>query len=40
MYPSLWGLSGIAYAELIHQLLQLAIARKAEQRALKTAKEF
>lgn len=40
MYPSLWGLSGIAYGELIHQLLQLAIARKAAQRALKTAKEF
>jgi D-alanine-D-alanine ligase len=40
MYPSLWRLSGIAYPDLIHQLLQLAIARKAEQDALSTQKEF
>ena len=36
MYPSLWKLSGIAYPDLIDQLLQLAIERKAAERALKT----
>lgn len=40
MYPSLWGLSGIAYPELIHQLLQLALERQAAHRSLKTVKDF
>lgn len=40
MFPSLWGISGIPYHVLIHQLLQLAIERKAEQDRLSTVKEF
>jgi D-alanine-D-alanine ligase len=40
MYPSLWRLSGIAYPDLIHQLLQLAISRKQRQDALSTMKVF
>ena len=40
MYPSLWRLSGIAYPDLIHALLQHAIARKLRQDALSTEKVF
>lgn len=34
MYPSLWGISGISYPNLIDQLLQLALQHKAAERAL------
>lgn len=37
MYPSLWGLSGIAYGELITQLLNLAIEHKTAKRNLRSA---
>jgi D-alanine-D-alanine ligase len=40
MYPSLWKLSGIAYPELIDQLLKLAMERKMAERALKTEVTF
>jgi D-alanine-D-alanine ligase len=40
MYPSLWKLSGIPYPALIDQLLSLAIARKEQERALKTEMTF
>ncbi len=40
MYPSLWKLSGIAYPALIDALLQLAMDRKADERALKTDMRF
>lgn len=34
MYPSLWGLDGISYTDLISQLLELALNRKAQFDAL------
>lgn len=40
MYPSLWKLSGIAYPDLITELIDLAIARKTAERALKTEMTF
>jgi D-alanine-D-alanine ligase len=40
MYPGLWKLSGIAYPDLIDQLLELAMERKAAERALKTEMTF
>jgi D-alanine-D-alanine ligase len=40
MYPSLWKLSGIAYPDLIDQLLTLAMERKATERSLKTEMTF
>lgn len=33
MYPKLWAASGIAYPELIHRLIQLALERRAEKDA-------
>ena len=40
MYPSLWQLSGISYPDLITQLLNFAIERKAVEKALKTEMTF
>lgn len=40
MYPSLWKLSGVAYPELIHQLLVLGMERKVAERSLKTEMTF
>lgn len=37
MYPSLWGLSGIPYTELITQLIDLAISRKNAEDALRSS---
>lgn len=37
MYPRLWGLSGIAYSDLIDQLIQLAIERFAREQKLQTS---
>lgn len=37
MYPSLWGISGIAYPELITELLELGMQRKMREDALKTS---
>jgi D-alanine-D-alanine ligase len=31
MYPKLWEASGLKYAELIDELINLAIERKAER---------
>lgn len=36
MYPKLWEASGIAYADLIDRLLQLAIDRHSKMKSLKT----
>jgi len=36
MYPKLWEVGGISYAELLDQLIQLALKRSKEERALKT----
>jgi len=36
MYPKLWEASGIAYADLIDRLIQLALERHARDRCLKT----
>ena len=33
MYPKLWGASGIAYPELVQQLIDLAVSRKADRDA-------
>ncbi|HET7558753.1 MAG TPA: D-alanine--D-alanine ligase A, partial [Limnochordia bacterium] len=30
MYPKLWEASGVAYADLIHRLIQLGLERHAE----------
>ena len=40
MYPSLWQMSGITYPDLITQLIELAISRKADESALKTEVTF
>ncbi|MGH8293349.1 MAG: D-alanine--D-alanine ligase [Gammaproteobacteria bacterium] len=37
MYPRLWSLSSISYTELIDRLIQLAIARFAQEQKLKTS---
>ena len=37
MYPKLWEVSGLAYPELIHRLLQLAIERFEREKALETS---
>jgi len=36
MYPKLWEASGIGYAELLEQLIDLALQRSKEERALST----
>ena len=36
MYPKLWQLSGIGYAELIDRLITLALERHAQETKLKT----
>jgi D-alanine-D-alanine ligase and related ATP-grasp enzymes len=33
MYPKLWAASGLAYPELVEQLIDLAISRKADRDA-------
>jgi D-alanine-D-alanine ligase len=37
MYPKLWEISGINYTELIDRLIQLALARHAREKQLKTS---
>ncbi|MDP3982010.1 MAG: D-alanine--D-alanine ligase family protein [bacterium] len=37
MYPKLWEASGISYASLIDQLIQLALERFAQEKTLKTS---
>lgn len=37
MYPKLWGASGLAYSELIDELIQLAIERHKREMQLKTS---
>jgi len=37
MYPKLWEASGIAYPELVHRLLELAIERFAERQEMSTS---
>lgn len=36
MYPKMWGVSGLPQAELLHQLIQLGLARQVRQQKLKT----
>jgi len=36
MYPKLWEVDGISYAQLLDQLIELAIARSKEENALST----
>jgi D-alanine-D-alanine ligase len=38
MYPKLWEANGIAYADLISQLLQLAIERRKRKESLKSSR--
>lgn len=38
MYPKLWEANGIAYSELISQLLQLAIERRKRKESLKSSR--
>jgi D-alanine-D-alanine ligase len=38
MYPKLWDAEGIAYSDLIDQLLQLAIARRKRSQSLKSSR--
>lgn len=38
MYPKLWEASGIAYPELVHQLLELAIERYDKRQEMSTAR--
>jgi D-alanine-D-alanine ligase len=40
MYPKLWELSGIPYPQLVDKLLQLAIHRHEQEKALSTSMEF
>src|SRR5699024_2291530 len=35
MYPKLWEVSGIAYSDLIHRLIELAIERHQSEKNLK-----
>ena len=37
MYPKLWEISGISYSQLIDKLIELAIARHARDKRLKTS---
>lgn len=37
MYPKLWEISGVPYRDLIDQLIQLALARHAEEKQLRTS---
>ncbi len=37
MYPKLWEASGMSYGELLDRLIQLALRRHEEQRALRTS---
>jgi D-alanine-D-alanine ligase len=39
MYPKLWGKSGIAYSDLITNLLDLAIQRHERKKSLKSHRE-
>lgn len=36
MYPKMWEISGLPQAELLHQLIQLGLARQVRQHKLKT----
>ena len=36
MFPKLWGISGISYPELIHQLIQLGFERYRQKKTLRT----
>jgi D-alanine-D-alanine ligase len=38
MYPKLWEASGIAYPDLVHRLLELAIERYCERQEMSTAR--
>ncbi|MFN2303780.1 MAG: D-alanine--D-alanine ligase A, partial [Anaerolineales bacterium] len=38
MYPKLWEASGLSYASLVEELINLALARKAQRD--KTEREF
>jgi len=40
MYPRLWGLSGIAYSELLDRLISLGFERFEKEKKLKTTAEF
>lgn len=40
MYPKLWEVSGISYAELIDRLIELALERFEKEKQLKTAMEL
>ena len=37
MYPKLWEISGVPYRDLIDQLIELALARHAEEKQLRTS---
>jgi D-alanine-D-alanine ligase len=36
MYPKMWEASGLSAQDLVSRLIELAIERRAERRALKT----
>jgi D-alanine-D-alanine ligase len=38
MYPKLWAASGVSYPALVDRLIELALERAAEKRALRTAR--
>ena len=38
MYPKMWEASGVSATELVSRLIDLAIERRAERRALKTTR--
>jgi D-alanine-D-alanine ligase len=38
MYPKLWEASGIAYPDLVHRLLELALARYVERQENSTGR--
>lgn len=40
MYPKLWGLEGVSYADLITKLLELAIERHEQEQAVGTTHSF
>ena len=37
MYPKLWEASGVAYAELLDRLIQLALEKHAAKKLLRTS---
>ena len=37
MYSKMWEASGVAYADLVHRLIQLGLERHAQKRKLKTS---